>query len=260
MSDGNQQIIDEFRRSGGQVGGPFEGVGLLLLTTAGARTGRPHTTPLVYREDTGRLLVFASNAGRPHNPSWYHNVLANPYVRVEHGTEIRRMTAQVLSGAAREEEYVRQAALDPAFAVYESATTRTIPVIALTPDDRARALGDELVKIHAAFRAQLAALLSGTTPGPTLEDQLLESCLTVCHDLHDHHTNENDRGFPLLERRFPGITPVLERLRREHETIAKLREELERTHDPMRLKHLAAELEAHFDHEERELITALNTL
>jgi deazaflavin-dependent oxidoreductase (nitroreductase family) len=260
VSDWNAQIIEEFRRSGGQVGGPFAGATLLLLTTAGARTGRPHTTPVVYRRDGDRLLIFGSNAGGPRHPAWYHNLRANPWVTVEGGAARLHMTAHPLEGDERDREYAHQAAADPAFAAYQAGTERLIPVIALTPDDRARALGDELVRIHADLRARLDALLTGADRPAPPDAQLLENCLTLCQDLHHHHVNENDRGFPLLERRFPGIGPVLDRLRNEHEIVGRLREQIEQTRDLTRLKQLAAELTAHFDHEERQLVAALNTL
>ena len=58
----------------------------LLLSTPGARTGRPHTNPAAYQRYGERILVFASNAGGPKNPDWYHNLLADPQVTVEIGT------------------------------------------------------------------------------------------------------------------------------------------------------------------------------
>ncbi|MCM0675304.1 nitroreductase family deazaflavin-dependent oxidoreductase [Micromonospora phytophila] len=64
-NDFNQQIVDEFRANAGRVGGPFEGARLILLTTTGARTGAPHTTPVGYLPDGGeRILVIASAGGR----------------------------------------------------------------------------------------------------------------------------------------------------------------------------------------------------
>jgi deazaflavin-dependent oxidoreductase (nitroreductase family) len=81
----NQQIIDEFRTNEGRVGGMFEGAPLVLLSTTGARTGRPHTNPAAYMRDGERILVFASNAGRPKNPDWYHNLLADSRVTIEIG-------------------------------------------------------------------------------------------------------------------------------------------------------------------------------
>ena len=83
----NAQVIQEFRANNGKVGGMLDGVPLVLLTTAGRKTGRPHTTPVVHLRDGDRHLVFGSNAGRPDHPDWYRNVLANPQVTMEVGTD-----------------------------------------------------------------------------------------------------------------------------------------------------------------------------
>jgi len=85
MSDDNRRIIEEFRANGGAVGGPFGGAPVVLLTTTGARTGRKRVNPLVALIDDGTLYVFASKAGAPTNPDWYHNLLAHPEVEVEFG-------------------------------------------------------------------------------------------------------------------------------------------------------------------------------
>src|ERR1700737_4599781 len=77
-NDWNTQIIDEFRANKGEVGGQLAGAPLLLLTTTGAKSGRRRTTPVVYLRDGDRVLVFASKAGAPTNPDWYHNLVANP--------------------------------------------------------------------------------------------------------------------------------------------------------------------------------------
>ncbi|MBV9392670.1 MAG: nitroreductase family deazaflavin-dependent oxidoreductase, partial [Verrucomicrobia bacterium] len=86
-NDWNRKIIEEFHANGGKVGGPFEGANLLLLTTTGAKSGQRHTTPLVYLSDRDRMIIFASKAGAPTNPDWYHNLLAHPQATVEVGTE-----------------------------------------------------------------------------------------------------------------------------------------------------------------------------
>ncbi|NED57503.1 nitroreductase family deazaflavin-dependent oxidoreductase, partial [Micromonospora aurantiaca] len=86
MSDWNRQVIEEFRANGGRVGGRFEGADLLLLTSTGRKSGARHTTPLGSMADGDRLLVFASNAGGPNHPAWYHNIRADPRVTVEAGT------------------------------------------------------------------------------------------------------------------------------------------------------------------------------
>jgi deazaflavin-dependent oxidoreductase (nitroreductase family) len=86
---------------------------------------------MMYLSDGNRLYVFASKAGAPTNPDWYHNLLAHPQATVEVGEERFDVTASVLTGAERDEIYQRQAALYPGFAEYQEKTTRTIPVVAL---------------------------------------------------------------------------------------------------------------------------------
>jgi deazaflavin-dependent oxidoreductase (nitroreductase family) len=131
MNDFNRAIIEEFRANGGKVGGPFEGAPVLLLTTTGAKSGERRTTPVMYLPDGERMIVFASKAGAPTNPAWYHNLLANPTVTVEVGDETVNADAVVTSGSEREELFDRQAGLYPQFADYAQKTTRQIPVIAL---------------------------------------------------------------------------------------------------------------------------------
>lgn len=134
-ADFNRAIITEFRANAGKVGGMLEGATLLLLTTVGARTGRRHTVPVVYRRDGARVLVFGSNAGAGTHPAWFHNVRANPEVTVEIGMGDRIETypahARILEGAERDRHYAAQASDDPAFAAYRAATERVIPVVAL---------------------------------------------------------------------------------------------------------------------------------
>lgn len=127
----NSKIIREFRENGGEVGGPFAGAPLLLLSTTGARSGAQRTNPMMYLADGKRLYVFASKGGAPTNPDWYHNLKASPEVTVELGTEHFTVRATELTGGERDEIYQRQATLYPGFAEYQANTSRTIPVIAL---------------------------------------------------------------------------------------------------------------------------------
>lgn len=131
-NDWNQKIIDEFRANDGKVGGQFEGAPVLLLTTTGAKSGKRHTTPMMYKQDEGTLYVFASKAGAPTNPDWYHNLVANPTVTVEVGADSYEATAVPLPGEERDRVYADQSALYPGFAEYQEKTTRVIPVVALT--------------------------------------------------------------------------------------------------------------------------------
>lgn len=101
QNDFNQQVIDEFRANDGKVGGWFGGARLLLLTTTGARSSKPHTTPVGYLPDGDQVLVIASAGGTPHHPAWYHNLIAHPEVTVEDGTFTYQATATALHGAER---------------------------------------------------------------------------------------------------------------------------------------------------------------
>ena len=127
----NRGIIEEFRNNKGVVGGMFAGVPMLLLTTTGAKTGRSHTTPLVYSKDGKRIVIIASKAGAPTSPDWYHNLVKNPTVDVELGTEKFKAKAVVTKNPERERLFDAQAKLMPNFDEYRKKTTRQIPVIVL---------------------------------------------------------------------------------------------------------------------------------
>jgi deazaflavin-dependent oxidoreductase (nitroreductase family) len=131
VSDYNAQIIDEFRFNAGKVGGHWEGRNLLLLTTTGRKSGRAHTTPMVFTPDADRLLVYASKGGAPRHPDWYLNLVADPRVIVEAGGERYDAIATPLEGEERDREFALQAERVPTFAEYQDKTDRVIPVVAL---------------------------------------------------------------------------------------------------------------------------------
>ena len=135
MSDWNSKIIEEFRANAGKVGGQFEGAPILLLHTTGARSGQERVNPMMYQAEDDRLVVFASKAGLPTNPDWYHNLVANPEVTAEVGTGTRQLRARVAEGDERERIWSKQKADYPGFAEYETKTTRRIPVVILEPVD-----------------------------------------------------------------------------------------------------------------------------
>lgn len=133
MSDWNAQIIEEFRANEGRVGGMFEGAPLLLLHSTGAKSGEARVSPVMYQSVGDDLAIFASYAGAPNNPAWYHNLLANPEASVEVGTETIEITARVADDGEREPIWARQKRDYPGFADYENNTSRTIPVVILEP-------------------------------------------------------------------------------------------------------------------------------
>ncbi|MEV5318652.1 nitroreductase/quinone reductase family protein [Streptomyces sp. NPDC052687] len=275
IHDFNQQIIDEFRANRGRLTGMFANARLLLLTTTGARSGRPHTTPVGYLPDGGeRVLVIASAGGSPRHPAWYHNLLAHPEVTVETGAFTYQARAVPLTGEERDEAFARAVESDPGWAEYQAKTTRTIPVVALYESGdggpgtiNAGSLSEAIKVVHDAFRQELVLLraeMSGT--GSALGAQLRVNCLTFCHGLHNHHTGEDTALFPFLADRHPESAPVLARLREEHERIAALVAELRRAVDGTatdpataraEVERLTVELEAHLAYEEEQLIPLL---
>ena len=132
MSDMNKQIIEEFRANDGKVGGYFANSTLLLLHTTGAKSGKERINPLVTIEDGDRLVIVASKGGAPSNPDWYYNVVANPVVDVEYGTERFQPRATVTAEPERTELYGKIAGDFAAFAEYEKQTSRVIPVVTLS--------------------------------------------------------------------------------------------------------------------------------
>ncbi|MFC9946490.1 nitroreductase/quinone reductase family protein [Streptomyces pratensis] len=290
----NQQVIEEFRTNGGKVGGMFAGAPLVLLTTTGARSGRARTNPVVYARDGARVLVFASNAGGPRHPDWYRNLIADPRVTVEVGTEdggveTYAATAVPADGEERDRLYQAQCERDPAFSAYQAGTTRVIPVVALnrldlSDPERNRALGAFLLRVHGELRGELATLRqdvddylarSAEPRGPvraepSLGRQLATHCLTFCNALHSHHISE-ESAFTDFEKHFPGLAPAIAQLREEHRTVATVLAGIETLLETLasrsaagetealrtELARLADDLEAHFDHEERHLLPTL---
>ncbi|HVB50754.1 MAG TPA: nitroreductase family deazaflavin-dependent oxidoreductase [Acidimicrobiales bacterium] len=127
----NEGIIEEFHTNEGRVGGPFEGSTLLLLHTNGAKSHAHRINPVVYLPIDDKIYVFATKAGADTNPDWYHNLVADPKVSVEIGTEKFQATAKPLLSEERDRVYAIQANRFPTFADYQSKTTRIIPVVEL---------------------------------------------------------------------------------------------------------------------------------
>lgn len=131
LNDWDRQIIEAFRVNGGNVGGQFVGVPLLLLTTTGAKSGQQRISPLVYLSEGGHIYVFAGNRGAPANPGWYHNLVAHPDVTVELGTEKFEARATVVDSAEGDRLGSIHLQKLPALAELQAKITRKVPVILL---------------------------------------------------------------------------------------------------------------------------------
>ncbi|MDT7728810.1 MAG: hypothetical protein QOI21_5386 [Actinomycetota bacterium] len=278
----HRQIIAEFRENNGRLGGMFERWKLVLLTTIGAKSGLRRTSLLGHLEIDGKSLVVASAMGAPTHPAWYHNIRKNPMVTVETGTETYEAIAAIPPGEERDELFEKVVTDNPGFGEYQAKTTRIIPLVILHRVDpapgteRVKGMGDWLVEVHDWLRDELNTLrrqvdegtLERTPPG--LGQQMRAHCLNFCEALKKHHTGEDMGVFPTLARQFPALAPALMKLGEEHATVARLQTEIQYlvnayvpgeddpTHLRTELDRLASELEAHFDYEERTVVTALN--
>lgn len=137
MSDFNDEVIAKFRANHGRVGGGFEGAPMVLVHHRGRRSGDAYVNPMMYLQDESdpkTIYVFASAAGRPEHPAWYHNLVAAGEGHVEVGDEEYDVAVAEVKGEARDTIYAEQASRYPGFAEYEEKTAgiRTIPVLALT--------------------------------------------------------------------------------------------------------------------------------
>ena len=125
-------VVADMRANNGEVTtGPMAGRPLLLLTTAGAKTGAERRAILTYTRDGERWVVAATKSGASTNPAWYHNLKANPIVDVEAGGESFQASATETGPEERERLWARHVAARPEFADYPAMSGRTIPVITL---------------------------------------------------------------------------------------------------------------------------------
>ncbi len=134
FNDFNSKVIEEFHANGGKVGGPFEGADVLLLHHTGARSGTERVSPLMYQPVGEGYAIFASKAGAPTNPDWYHNLVAYPDASIEVGTDTVKVAVRVAEPTERDVIYARQKQRYPQFAQYEAdSAPRKIPVVVLDP-------------------------------------------------------------------------------------------------------------------------------
>jgi deazaflavin-dependent oxidoreductase (nitroreductase family) len=129
-----RDLYTQLRTGDGTVTrGFFAGRQVLLLTSVGAQSGEPRTTPLVYSHDDGKIVVIASAGGSPTHPAWYRNIEKDPVVTVEAAGETYQARASVVADEAeRRRIYDQHADLHDSFNEYEAqAGDRVIPVILL---------------------------------------------------------------------------------------------------------------------------------
>jgi F420H(2)-dependent quinone reductase len=124
-----------YRLTNGRIGGRFIGGSpILLLTTAGRRTGKRRTRPLAYVRDGERFVLCASNGGSPAHPGWYHNLCVTGRAEIQVGAERLAVSARTADPAERSQLFPRFVQMYKGYAGYEHKTSRQIPLVLLTPD------------------------------------------------------------------------------------------------------------------------------
>lgn len=127
-------VEDHVRRylaSDGEDGHIWNGVPTLLLTTTGRRSGRSFTTPLIYGRYGDSYVIVASKGGAPRHPDWYMNLSENPEVGVQVAAD--RFTARARTAGPDEKPAVwaTMAEIWPEYDLYQTRTSRVIPVVIL---------------------------------------------------------------------------------------------------------------------------------
>ena len=132
LNERNLKIIEEFRASAGSVSGQFSHLSMLVLHSVGARSGQERLNPLAYQPVGDDWAIFASFAGGPRDPDWFHNLVANPDAVIEVGESTIAVTARVVVGEERGPIWEQQKIDAPQFAGYdERSGDREIPVVLL---------------------------------------------------------------------------------------------------------------------------------
>ncbi len=132
-ADWTKNLIADIRANGRPTSGYFEGRPVMVLTTTGAKSGKPREAVLTYSRDGNDYVVVGSKSGDPDDPAWIANLVANPIVTVETDRLKLQATATVAEGADRDALWDRHVAEHPQFADYLTKTDRVIPVARLKP-------------------------------------------------------------------------------------------------------------------------------
>jgi F420H(2)-dependent quinone reductase len=125
--------VDQIESSGGTVGLTMQGKPVVVVTMRGRKSGKVRKAALMRVEHDGTYAIVASKGGDPYHPGWYHNIVADPEVTLQDGTDVRDMRAREVEGAERDEWWGRAVEAWPDYAKYQRQTDRTIPVILLEP-------------------------------------------------------------------------------------------------------------------------------
>ncbi len=125
--------VSLYRLTGGAIGRRAQNMPVLLLTTIGRKSGKQHTTPLVYLEDGDGFVVVASNGGQGKLPNWWLNMRQNKQAYIEIGRKRLRVSVQEANPEERQRLWPRVVAGYSGYEKYQQRTPYTIPLVILHP-------------------------------------------------------------------------------------------------------------------------------
>lgn len=130
-----REQIAEYEASGGSRANTLRdtGIGVIVVTMRGHRSGKVRKIALMRVEHDGEYALVASYGGRPTNPDWYANLLADPNVMIQDGSAPRDFRVREVAGAERAIWFERSAGVFPTYRDYQAKTDRVIPVLIAEP-------------------------------------------------------------------------------------------------------------------------------
>lgn len=125
--------VARYRETDGEVGYIWNGVPTLLLTTTGRKSGEKRTIPIIFGRDGDDYLIIASKGGAPTHPLWYLNLQADAHAEVQVKADTVPVVARTAEGDERERLWKIMTASWPNYDVYQTRTSRRIPLVVLSP-------------------------------------------------------------------------------------------------------------------------------
>ncbi len=123
--------VDNIEANGTTEGTLIQDRPVVMLTMRGAKSGKVRKVPVMRVEHDGTYAAVASLGGADKNPVWYYNLVADPHVQLQDGTQTSMVTARELQGEERATWWKRAVEAYPSYAEYQLKCERTIPVFVL---------------------------------------------------------------------------------------------------------------------------------
>lgn len=125
--------VELYESTNGEQGSTLRetGIPVIIVTCKGHKSGKVRKFALMRVEHDGEYALVASVGGRPKNPGWYHNLVADPNVMIQDGPEPFATEVRLVEGDERAEWWERSVAVFPNYADYEKSAAeagREIPV------------------------------------------------------------------------------------------------------------------------------------